>query len=325
MAPDSIDCGLREERILGRNQPVGEHFSTILISGYIDITFQQQMNLHRLAGARLFDLAGTRDVNDLFVRLRALLATNPSEGGGNPVVVILRPFFERMIVALGTLNPNSQEELSGRFGGVVRVSTCSPVAGSGVLEDAAAGCQQFVSQLVEPLVRTNSVVDPSLEFVDSSRREFFAIGTKNVAPLERPELGKVVALKQRVNQFCPAVTGCCGKKSLCFVDARQSPGQIEIRSSQEFFVGANIGRKNLKLLQFGKTVRVDKIVFRRVAPLEARNFFEERHVRCRHFVEVTRQDRSFAPSDFLDETVIVDAGDRLVRRSEHSQSCQVTN
>ena len=80
-----------------------------------------------------------------------------------------------MVVTLGTLNPNSQEELRRRFGGVVRVTAGSPVAGGGVLENAAAGCQQFVSQLIKPLVRANSVVDPPLEFVDSGRREFLAV------------------------------------------------------------------------------------------------------------------------------------------------------
>ena len=75
-----------------------------------------------LAGARLRDFAGSADVDDFFVGIDAGFAADAGKGRPDTVVIVLRPALEGMVVALGALDANSQEQLGGRFGGILRVA-----------------------------------------------------------------------------------------------------------------------------------------------------------------------------------------------------------
>ena len=175
VTPDAVHAGSGEERIVRSGQPVGEDFSPILLYGHIDIALEQQMHFHRLAGARLYNITGTGHVDDFLVRGGTFLAADPSERGSDSVIVVLAPSLEWMVMALGTLNADAEEQLSGRLGGIVRVTAGSPVVGSRVLKDAATRCQQFGSKLVESLVIQDAVLNPPLEFVNAGRRDLLAV------------------------------------------------------------------------------------------------------------------------------------------------------
>ena len=54
-------------------------------------------------------------VDHLVVGQVALLAADLREEGGEPVIIVLRPALERMVVALGALDADAQEELGRRL------------------------------------------------------------------------------------------------------------------------------------------------------------------------------------------------------------------
>src|SRR5258707_5814380 len=56
----------------------------------------------------------------LFRSRRVLLLLHPREEGGHAVVIVLRPALERMVVALGALHADAEEQLSRRLGQVLR-------------------------------------------------------------------------------------------------------------------------------------------------------------------------------------------------------------
>ncbi len=65
------------------------------------------------------DRSFLRVVVSILVVLIDLLLANASEKSGKAVKVILRPFFPRMVVALGALDADAEENLAD-IGGVVR-------------------------------------------------------------------------------------------------------------------------------------------------------------------------------------------------------------
>ena len=77
----------------------------------------------------------------------ALLPADPREEGGEAVVVVLRPALERVVVALGALDPDAQEELGRRLDRVLRVAADPVVVGGRVPEGRAVGGQQLADEL----------------------------------------------------------------------------------------------------------------------------------------------------------------------------------
>ena len=145
------------------------------------------MRLHRLAGPRLGHFASRVDEDELFVGVTCRLATDSDERGTDAVVVILGPAFERMVVALRTLNANAEEQLSGRFGRVLRIAAGTPVIGGWILVGAAFGGQQLASKLIERLVVADAFVNPQAELVHAGGIELLGIRPQHIRPLQGPE------------------------------------------------------------------------------------------------------------------------------------------
>ncbi len=205
------------------------------------------MDFHRLAGARLLDFAGVLGEDDFFVLgVAPGFAADAGEGRRDAVVVVLRPALERMVVALRALDADAQEELGRRLGGVLRVAAGPPVVGGRVLENAAAGGQQLAGELVERLVGQNALVDPAMELAHAGRLELLAVGAEDVAPLERPELGRVGAVDQFVDQPGPLVGLLAFEEGERFLGMGQAAGGVEVGAADEFFVAAEVGRENLQ-------------------------------------------------------------------------------
>ena len=78
--------------------------------------------------------------DDFFFDIRTVFTTDAGEGGGDAVVIVLRPAFKWVVVTFRTLDANAEKELCGGFGGIERVSTGSPVICGGI-DVCAAACR----------------------------------------------------------------------------------------------------------------------------------------------------------------------------------------
>src|SRR5208282_4836291 len=67
-----------------------------------------------LPGAVAVDDLGARQLRSGARLQDVLLLLHPGEEGGHAVVVVLGPALERVIVTLGALHPNAEEQLGGR-------------------------------------------------------------------------------------------------------------------------------------------------------------------------------------------------------------------
>ena len=80
-----------------------------------------------------------------------------------------------MVVALGALDADTEEQLSCCFRGVLWVATGAPEVGRRIFEDATVRGQQFCRKLIEWLVVPHRLVNPLSEFMDTSSLQFLAV------------------------------------------------------------------------------------------------------------------------------------------------------
>jgi hypothetical protein len=113
--PDAVDHALREEGVVAARQPRREPGAAVGDLLVLEHRTPERLGLHHLPGPRLADLAVGDGVDDLLAREAPLLQLDPREEGGEAVVIVLRPALEDVVVALGALDPDPEEELRGRL------------------------------------------------------------------------------------------------------------------------------------------------------------------------------------------------------------------
>ena len=141
VAPQPVDAGACEERVLRRRQPGDKRVAPILLCRQVNVAFERQPRLQLLTGSRLDDFTLSSAPNHQFLS-PDLFALHALEECADAVVIVLRPALEGMVVALGALNADAQEQLRGHLGTVVRVGRRPIVAGRWIAERAAVGRQQ---------------------------------------------------------------------------------------------------------------------------------------------------------------------------------------
>src|SRR5205807_6100701 len=85
---------------------------------------------------------------------------DPAEEGGEAVVVVLRPALERVVVALGALEADAEEDLGGGLGAGLRVAQGAVVVGRGPGVGAAPAGDQLAGELVERLALGDALPYP---------------------------------------------------------------------------------------------------------------------------------------------------------------------
>ena len=118
----AIDNVPGKELVLFSGEPLGEWDTEI--QGVLDRLAAQRRRLAGGSGLDDHDRLTTEES-----KLLASLGAHSLEEGGESVVVALAVFLEGVMMALGTLEPNAQEELGGRFGQIVGVAVDAEVVG----------------------------------------------------------------------------------------------------------------------------------------------------------------------------------------------------
>ena len=120
VGPDDVGQIRGEVRVLGRCQPLGHHLAAIL-AAHIGHVAAEKLRRHDAAVDGCLHLAAAAVEDDRLARILALFAADLRKERGEAVVVIHRPAVERMIVALGALNPHAHEHLGDVLGDLQRV------------------------------------------------------------------------------------------------------------------------------------------------------------------------------------------------------------
>ncbi len=172
MKPDAIGQRLGHKGIVAGSHPVGQGLAAIGAGRECRRGAPHEFGGHGLTRARLRYFIGAIEVNEfrpiLGLRCRTRLGRvlpllYPREPGGHAVVVILRPALERMIVALGTLHANAEEELRRGLRQGRGIARDAIVVRGWIGESAAAGRQHFPDDLIEAVVVFNMAAQPGVE------------------------------------------------------------------------------------------------------------------------------------------------------------------
>ena len=199
VSPYDIDHVLGEPRILLGGEPSGDRFTTGLVLDLGRSVRAEELGDGIGLGDRVGDLSATVE-DDLLVRIFSRLLSDLGKKSRKAVVVIHGPAVEGMVMALGTLNSRSHEDLGHVLGALLHIVLELEVVGGRALEGPAAGGKQLIDDLVEGLVVGHLVPQP---FVPEEGGLVTDLGSvvaggadlEEFRPLHDPHLGKLLAVE----------------------------------------------------------------------------------------------------------------------------------
>ena len=170
--PVAVDECLREKRVLWIGHPVSQLRPRIFFwSHRIGLAPQAGRSQHFpcpfVASLCRALIVNGEDalVPHLVVAVDDVLAADPAEERGHAVVVVLAPLLKRMMVAAGTLNSQTQEQLGNVFDLLVRLVDFSIPGDRGIIVGISRRGQDFSHKLVIRLVLIKTGPDPLVEAV----------------------------------------------------------------------------------------------------------------------------------------------------------------
>ena len=220
--------------------------------------------------------------------------TDAGEERGHAVVVVLRPALERMVVALGALHANAEEELGGRFRQILRIACDAVKISRRVGERASPGNQQIADDLVEWDISFDLLAQPILVDVRPLLLDSLAAATQHVGPFQRPEVRIFRAFQQAVDQSGALVAIGAVQEFPGFRNRRNDAAQVEVYPAGELLVAAQLRWRNAEHPQLFEGKMIDVIVLRGVDPPEAFLRLQIGEPNRHHLLEIAAQNCDLA-------------------------------
>ena len=189
----------------GEASHFGQDDPTVL-AGDVGGLAAEELGLHLAVADGVVHLAAAGVEDDDLALVFGLLAADLREEGGEAVIVVLGPAVERVVVALGALDPHPHEDLGDVLGHLQGDVGRLVEVGRGVLERPAVGPEELLDHLVHrrvlgELLDQPVVVEEHRLVADRVRR----LDLEDLGPLVDPELGELLAPEQLVDQLGPLV------------------------------------------------------------------------------------------------------------------------
>ena len=240
MGPDEVHEILREERVVGPGQPGRHHFTPILAGQVGRVAAEKLWRDHPAADGMLhIPSAGIED--DRLTGILAGLAPDLGEEVGEAVVIIHRPTVERMIVALGALDPHPHENLGDVFGDFQRIRFVLVVVRRGARERPSLGREEIPHQLVDGDVPLDLLLEPVV--VEEHRLVADLLrgaDHEQLRPLHHPHLDELLPLEERVDEVLALGRIGAREERLQFVGRRERAADVEADAADEFVVAAQL-------------------------------------------------------------------------------------
>ena len=261
MLPIAVDQRPGEIGVVLAGHPVGQRLTRIVVGRKVHRNGPQTRGLYRLFGflvrRRWHRAAG---VNHFTTRFRPGLMAHLRKEGGEAVVILLAPFLERMMMALGALHSHAQEKLGGVLEFGLRLAHPLIPGHGGIVRQVARCRQNLTHKPVVRFVRKQTVANPAVKSVR-------AAGLLRVGPFvaeqRAPFVGEIIgvldAVEQPVNPLVALVRILVGDEFFCFLGARQTTGDVNSRASQESRVVADHRGRHPDRFQFFEGQFVDQV------------------------------------------------------------------
>ncbi len=225
--PEPIDHGAGKIRVFVCRQPVGECDAGIIVR--IEGSAAGKTWLGGLSGARMRDRAPSQHPD-------VATSVNPRKNGGQAVVIVLRPAVERMIVAVGTADPDTHEDPAHIFGLRPRVVHHPVEIGGAEFMRIALGGQKNPREIIQRRASTNLLAQPGMKRPGHFRLSASRANLKQSGEPERPVIGELVGLKQSIQKPVALFGRLVREEVANLVGRRQTPRQIQPHPTQECYV-----------------------------------------------------------------------------------------
>ena len=232
------------------------------------------------------------------------------------VVVVLRPPFERMVVALVAVEAHGEEQLRRVLHHGVGRAEHLEVRGGRVVHVRPRCREDRIRELVVGHVGGDRIANPLAERGGPDFAQEFAIHLKQVGPLVRPQFDERFAADELVDYFI-ALDLCFAlvqqERSHLFRRRRQT-GEIDVHAPNKVRIVAEFARLHLHLLELGVDQFVDPVVDGALFPDEA-GAVAHAHGRTRGIrAFITGEHRRFAAANRREQARLVDGRDFVVAR-----------
>ena len=229
-----------------------------------------------------------------------------------------------MVVALGALDANAEEELGGRFDRALRVSADPIVIGGRMRVGRAVGGQQLADELVHGHVALDGRANPAVEHDGSLGLDQPAVGAEDVGELEGPEVDELGAIQEAFDHLATAVGRLRGEKVPHLLGCGQDADRVEIDPANEFLVRADFGRADPHPVELGEDGPVNHVVLGNLGDLESGHVDQVSEPNGRHEVEIVGDDGGLAAVLEADVAARVNLGDIGARGIVIADRCHVT-
>ena len=205
MSPHPVHRRLGEKGILRSGQPIGQMPARIARFGLREFGPLRWSRGHRYSAHRVFHLASRREIKSLGAGGNRRGQTRPlllhrAEVSSQLVEIILTPFFIRMVVTLGALQPGPQEQLAELCGQFRRIPTVAINHRRTCPVVRPFSHQNISNKLIIRPIGPERFAQPLIEQEHALHPHPIRIGPQEVSPLVGPVIGIGRMLQNRVNE-----------------------------------------------------------------------------------------------------------------------------
>jgi hypothetical protein len=203
LCPHEVGHVFGEPRVIFRTDPISEELATVGVFALGRFTSEEFWGNNDITD-RVFGFAGATVVNDAFPRVFAVFASNLGEERDEAAIVFHGPPVERMVVALGALDSDSEECLGSVFCVFEGVWLGEEEVGRWILKVRAIGAEKARCDFVEWKIVVELLFDPRVVGDDGFVVHLpLLIGRdlEEFTPFEGPYVNELMTGDEAVDEF----------------------------------------------------------------------------------------------------------------------------
>ena len=260
--PVAVDQGLGKEGVVFGGYPADEFEPWIRKRAQSCRFVAESGRLYIFAGFDVFCFGVAWFVeNEFFVWSGSRRPTHAREECREAVIVVLAPFLEGMMVALGALEAESEKELGGVFDLFIELVDLAVPSDGRVVRDVSGSGQDGANKVIVGQILLHAFANPAVESVSAA---FFGVARSFVAQQGAPFVGEQRAItrvfQKSIDPLGAFVRLVAAKEFFGFPACGQTPGNVQCSPAKESGVIGNLGGGQANGFEFAEGKLVDEVV-----------------------------------------------------------------
>ena len=192
------------------------------------------------------------------------LAFHLSKEGGELIVIVHRPAVEGMVVALGTLDARTHEDLGDVLGELEDVFFHLEKVGGGIVEGSAFCAKKFDDEFIERHVAGDALAEPFVVvergFIgDAVAALIDSADLHELGPFHNPHFGEFFAGEQVVDEVIALVGAGVSDEIFPLLQSGREADDIKEGTAEEGFIGGEARWDDTEFVELLGDVGVDVV------------------------------------------------------------------